>query len=165
MTTKTPPTKVDILKQMHEGRQDFYATIERIPPELMTEIALYDAWTPKDLIAHIGSWEQSLADRIVAWRRGEPITLFDAQMTDAMNGHFLIRYHDIPLSAVRGMEASAFAALEHQVIELRDDEIFEAGHLSGLSIPLDRLIAGDTYEHYAHHLSDLLVWMQKNGID
>ena len=160
-----PKTKVDILKQMHACRQEFYATIERIPQELMTEIALYDAWTPKDLIAHLGAWDQSLADRIAAWRRGETIPLFDEEMIQAMNAHFLMRYHDLPLHEVRAMEASAFAALEHQVIEASETEIFEPGHFAELPVALEELIAGDTYKHYPDHLSDLLVWMQKHGID
>jgi hypothetical protein len=160
-----PTTKVDVLKRMHACRQEFYAAIDRIPVEWMTELALYDAWTPKDLIAHLASWDQSLADRIAAWRRGETIPLFDEEMIETMNANFLPRYHDMPLHEVRALEASAFAALEHQVIESSDTEIFEIGHFPGLPIALEELIAGDTYEHYPGHLSDLMVWMQKKGLD
>jgi hypothetical protein len=160
-----PTTKVDVLKQMHACRQDFYAAIDRIPVEWMTEIALYDNWTPKDLIAHLGSWDHSLAERIAAWRRGETVPLFDEDMIEAMNDHFLSRYRDMPLHEVRAMEASAFAALEHQVIESSEAEIFEPGHFPGLYIPLEQMIAGDTYEHYPDHLNDLLLWMQHNGLD
>ena len=163
MQTTTP--KVELLKRMHAGRQELYATLDRIPEELMDEIALYDNWTIKDFIAHIGWWEQTTADRIAAWRRGEEVPPITQDMIEAMNAHFLTRYHDMPLYEVRAMEASAFAALEHQVIEATDAEIFDPHRFPGRQSALLDLIAGDSYEHYAEHLPDVLVWMQKHGID
>lgn len=160
-----PTTKVEVLERMHASRQEFYTTIARIPEELMTEIAVYDAWTVKDVIAHLASWDQSLADRIAAYKRGEEIPFMTEEMIEIMNTNTLMRYRDMPLSEVRALEASAFAALEHQVIEASDEEIFEVGHFPGLPVALEELIGGDTYEHYPDHLSDVLVWMQKNGID
>lgn len=162
---RKPTTKVEVLEQMHASRQHFYATLARIPDELMTEIALYNAWTVKDVIAHLASWDQSLADRIVAYKRGEAVPFMTEDMIETMNATTLTRYRDMPLLEVRAFEASAFAALEHQVIEASEDEIFEPGHFSGLPVALEELIGGDTYEHYPDHLSDVLVWMQKNGMD
>ena len=161
---KTPTTKVDLLKQMHASRQEFYATVDDIPEEMMAKTALYNAWTIKDLIAHLAGWEQSLADRIAAYRRGEEVPFITEEMVDVMNAQFIRRYQDMELYEVRALEASAFAALEYQVIEAADAEIFEPGHFPGLEIPLLDLIAGDTYEHYAGHIADMRDWLRQNGI-
>jgi hypothetical protein len=157
-----PMTKAELLTRMRAGRQEFYDVINSIPDEHMTEIALYDAWTPKDLIAHIGSWQQNSADRVAMWRRSERPPQINV---DAINAQTLARYRDTPLQEVRATEAESFAALEQQVMEASDAELFNPHHFPGRKSSLLSLIAADSYDHYPEHLGDLKQWMQKIGLD
>src|SRR5687768_16500160 len=118
-------TKDKLLARMRAGHQEFYDVLARIPEERMDEIALYDAWTIKDFIAHIASWQQNSADRVAMLRRGERPPQINV---DAVNAQVLARYRDTPLDEVRAMEESSFAALEQQVFEASEAELFEPTH-------------------------------------
>ena len=99
-----PTTKAELITRMRQSHQEFYNVLARIPDERMDEIALYNAWTIKDFIAHIGAWEQSAADRIATWRRGEqPLNIPDI---NAVNARLLERYRPKTLSDIRAMEAA-----------------------------------------------------------
>lgn len=156
-----PTTKADLLTRMREGHQEFQAVMARIPDDRMHEIALYDNWTMKDFIAHIASWEQNTADRIAALKRGEKVSSVDV---DAMNAQFLVKYRDMPLQEVRDMEAAAFAAMEQQVLNATEEELFDASHFPGRKTGLVTLIAGDSYGHYPEHLPDVKMWMKNNNL-
>jgi hypothetical protein len=157
-----PKTKADLLIRMRAGHQKFYDVLARIPDERMHEIALYDNWSIKDFIAHIASWQQNTADRIAMLKRGERPPQINV---DAINAQVLERYRDTPLDEVRAMEASSFAALEQQVKEASDAELFEPTHFPGRKSSLVSLIAGDSYDHYPEHLGDARAWMKKIGLE
>jgi hypothetical protein len=63
------------------------------------------------------------------------------------------------------MEVAAFVAIEKQVNEATEAELFDAKAFPGRTTPLHTLIAGDTYEHYPEHLDDVRHWMRSNGWD
>ena len=158
-----PTTKAELLTRMRQGHQAFYDVLARIPDERMEEIALYDNWSIKDFIAHIGWWAQTAAEHIAMYRRGEHPAPID---TDTQNAEILDKYRITSLENVRAMEAAGAAALETQVEDAAEDEVFDANHFPAANgHALLGLIVGDSYEHYAEHLPDVLVWMQKNGLD
>lgn len=154
-------SKEKLLARMRAGHQEFYDVLARIPEERMNEIALYDAWTIKDFIAHIASWQQNAADRTATLRRGERPAQINV---DTINAQVLARYRDTPLDEVRAMEAASFAALEQQVTEASEEELFDPNHFPGRKSSLLSLIAGDSYDHYPEHLPDVRAWMQKAGL-
>jgi hypothetical protein len=160
-----PTTKAEVLSLMRKSHQEFYNVLSRIPDERMDEIALYDNWTIKDLIAHIGAWQQSLAGRIAALRSNQPPEKVGEHDIDKTNAIFLERYRKTPLAEVRAMEAASFEALEQQVREASEAEIFEPHHFPSYQYALLAPIAGDTYEHYPDHLKDVRAWMRQNGLD
>ena len=158
-----PTTKAELLTRMRQGHQGFYNLLARIPDERMDEIALYDNWTIKDFIAHIGWWEQNAAERVAMYRRGERPLPID---TDTQNTEILDRYRGTSLGDVRAMEAAGAAALETQVREATEDEVFDVNLFPATNgHALIELIAGDSYEHYAEHRDDVRAWMRQNGLD
>jgi hypothetical protein len=164
MIETTPTTRADLLTHMREARQSFLALLASIPEERMYEIALYDNWTIKDFLAHIGWWEQSTADRIASLRRGEFAT--PPIGTTEINADVLAKYRETPLNEVRVMESMGFTALETQIEELSEDEIFTAGRFEATErAPLLDWIADNTYAHYEEHVGDVTLWMQKNGLE
>jgi hypothetical protein len=160
-----PTTKADLLARMRTGHQEFYDVLARIPEERMDEIALYDTWSIKDFIAHIGWWQNSAAERISAARRGETPQSFDEFET--INHEIFERYRYTPLAEVRAMEAESFEAVEKIVQSITDDgELFDAARYPTTNgRQLASYAAGNTFGHYADHLPDVLVWMQKNGLN
>jgi hypothetical protein len=149
-----PTTKDELLARMHTDRQELLDLLSRIPDAHMDEIALYDAWSIKDFIAHIGWWAQTGAERIAMSRRGEIPPPIDDY--DAVNADVLERFRDISLSEARDIEKRGFAAIQTQTQELSEDEIFHT-HMGW--------IRGPTYAHYEEHIDDVKAWMQQNGFD
>jgi hypothetical protein len=160
-----PTTKGDLLDGMYAGHQELYAVLARIPEERMNEIALYNNWSIKDFIAHIGWWQNSAAERMAAARRGEtPQTFHDEDM---VNHEILTRYRSTPLDEVLAMEAEGFAALEQLVQSINDEgELFDGGRYPATDgRPLANDAAGNTFGHYAMHLDDVRAWMRGNELD
>lgn len=160
-----PTTKDDLLARMRAGHQQFYAALARIPDERMDEIALYDNWSIKDFIAHIGWWQNSASECIAAARRGDAVRAFEDE--DEVNHEIFIRYRHTPLDEVRAMEAQSYAALERLVQSISDEgELFDGGRYPATNgRQLASYAAGNTFGHYAMHLDDAQAWMRLNGLD
>src|SRR5689334_21654736 len=136
-----PTTKAELLSEIGKSHQAFLDLLKHIPEERMTEIALYDAWTIKDLIAHIGWWEQSAANRVAAYRSGTRPWL-DATV-DQINERILKQRRDHPLEQVRQFEMESFANLRAEVEKASDAELFDPDHFKGRDgEPLYELVAG-----------------------
>lgn len=159
-----PTTKTELLALMRDAHQEVYDTLARIPESRMDEIALYGTWTVKDLIAHLGWWMNSAAERIAIVQRGETPQRFPD--FDEINAEVLERYRHTPLNEVRSMEEAGFAALETLVDSAESDAVlFDPKYYpqrNGHAIV--GTIDGNTYGHFAEHLPDLQAWMQQNDI-
>jgi hypothetical protein len=157
----TPTTKTELLKRMATSHQDYVETLSRIPREHFDEVILYEVWTIKDLIAHIGWWIETGAERVAAVRRGEPLEQF--AYYDPINDDILERFKEAPLTDVQAMEARGWQAMMRQVEQASDAELFDADRFESLQgRPLLSLIAEETYDHYDAHLNDLKVAQRVN---
>jgi hypothetical protein len=68
----------DAIRILTEQRAETLALLERLPPRARTRPGLGGgAWSPKDLLGHLESWEQHALDALAAWDRNEraPIDL------------------------------------------------------------------------------------------
>jgi hypothetical protein len=151
---ETPTTKAALLKRMADSRQDYLKTLSSIPRERFDEVILYDTWTLKDLIAHIGWWIETGAERVAAVRRGEPLQQF--AYYDPINDEILDRFRHSLLADVQAMEARGWRAMEQQIQETSEAELFDARRFPTLQgRALISLVSEETYEHYETHLNDL----------
>lgn len=150
----TPTTKAALLKRMAASHQAYLELLTSIPRERFDEVIIYDMWTIKDLIAHIGWWIETGAQRVAAVRRGEALQQF--AYYDPVNDEIFERFKDAPLAQVQAMEARGWQAMEQQVREISEDELFDAERFPTLQgRPLISLVKEETYEHYESHLHDL----------
>jgi hypothetical protein len=160
---ETPTTKAALLKRMAASHQDYLDTLARIPREQYDEVILYDSWTIKDLIAHIGWWIETGAERVAAVRRGEPLQQFANY--DPINEDILQRFKNAPLSEVQAMEARGWQAMEEQVQAASEDELFDTNRFPTLQgQALISLLIEETYDHYEGHLKDLKETMKQNNV-
>jgi hypothetical protein len=159
-----PTNKHQLLARMHESHQTFEAMLDRIPEERMDEIALYDNWSIKDFIAHIGWWEHTAAERMAAIVRGEHPDL--PHGSAPLNAEIQERYRETPLYEVRAMESRSFHALLLQVEQTSEKDIFDLDRFEAArDYPLLQWIADSSYDHYAEHLPNVRAWMRLNGLD
>jgi len=60
------------------GRTQIDALIHQIPKQALTTPGLGGgAWSPKDLVGHLASWEEHALDAVAAWERGERAPIDD----------------------------------------------------------------------------------------
>jgi hypothetical protein len=89
---------------------------------------------------------------------GRPISLLDLP-TDAFNARALAQDRDLTLAQVREEAEASFAGVRYMLEQLDesllDMEMRGPWHESQDRLPLHKIIAIDTWEHYYIHLAEL----------
>ena len=101
---------VDLLRASRKAERDLFATLPddvRDPPETI------GAWSPKDVLAHLGAWRAVEARRIAAARSGSP----NPQEDPALGA---------PVDESNAQIHEDFAGSSWDEVELRADESVEA---------------------------------------
>lgn len=76
------PTRREAMRVLEEGRARIDELLDRLPKTAMTTPGLGGgAWSPKDLIGHLASWEEYALDALAAWERDERAPIDDLQFT------------------------------------------------------------------------------------
>jgi uncharacterized protein (TIGR03083 family) len=156
--------KGDIIQAIETGRQQLEALWAGATEAQMTTLPGPQAdWSVKDLIAHLTYWEQTMLGNVGRLLRGEDLPGGETpprEDIDTVNARVLNENRERPLADV----LAAFRQSREQVIErvrgLPEDDLerrFAWLHHE----PLHTYIAGDTFEHYQDHLSDLRHWHER----
>ena len=148
----------ELLTNMHEGHERLEAALARMDATRMVQPVLYGLWSVKDLLAHIGFWEQYIADAYRTLQRGDvPAPTPDETSLHEINARVFAEQRGRPLADVRREEGEAYRALLALVETASGDDLFDPRRFtwSGRR-PFAELIQNNTYEHYDEHLEDLL---------
>jgi hypothetical protein len=146
VSTTTPViSKSDLLAKIEHGYRSSRAVLEALPAERFAE-KLPSGWTLKDVLAHLGAWEEICLDRIARLRAGEWRRYSDAD-TDAKNAEIVAttRGNDVP-ELLRRWEVAHTKVLD-LVRGLTPDELADER--------FQMAIAADTLDHYPDHFADL----------
>ena len=142
-----------LLQTIEAGRDRLDAVLAALPDEAMAE-RIDDAWTRKDVLAHLEAWERRVVDLLEGLRAGrEPD---DRVETDELNARFHAADRDRPLADVRASERTAYLRVRAAIEGASDEELFEGGHFAWTEgDPLADWFRGNTDEHYDEHLEQL----------
>jgi hypothetical protein len=142
-----------LLQTIEAGRDRLDAVLAALPDEAMAE-RIDDAWTRKDVVAHLEAWERRVVDLLEGLRAGrEPD---DRVETDELNARFHAADRDRPLAGVRASERTAYLRVRAAIEGASDEELFEGGHFAWTEgDPLADWFRGNTDEHYDEHLEQL----------
>lgn len=154
-------SKSEILAALDDSRESFLETIESLSEEDLTEPALANDWSVKDILFHLSRWEGELVKLLWQARQGlKPSSIhFSSPDVDAMNARWAAE------SRLRPLEQALedFHAVRNQT--LRRVEAFSDHDLSDPNRfpwlggrPLSEWIAGDSYEHEAEHAAQIQAW-------
>ncbi len=169
-------TRDRLLLKLRGERNYFESVLERVPYRRRNEAGAAGEWSLRELLLHLWSYEQFLADRLQETANGEEYTPSQAPAEleqfllkngypdfgsplmddDQPNAWVLDHYQDLELVEVVPLEAQAF----EQIVNL-----VEAAPLAELEARgLDEWLAADTWEHYNEHLVDLQTWLAEQGL-
>jgi len=135
------------------GRARLEATLAAFSDEAMLE-RIDDAWTRKDVLAHLEAWERRVVTLLEVLRAGaEPD---DDGGTDQLNERFYRAGRDRALDDVRAGEREAYAAVLAAIDGASDEELFDGHHFAWTDgDPLADWFRGNTDEHFDEHREQL----------
>jgi hypothetical protein len=154
----------ELLADIRAGRERFDAALARVAPGRMLEPAFHAGWSVKDMLAHVGWWEQRCVDVYHTLLRNEtPDPAWETQPDDEVN---IMVYRDNlsrSLAEVRRNERNAYLALVSIVETAPEADLFDPQRFAWLEgRTLAEWIAGSSAEHYDEHLPTLLAWLDRS---
>ena len=149
MTTETDALTVrEALSRMDAGWAEFSGMMKSMPNEQLEERLGDDAWTRKQMLAHISTWHDMTVDRLGRFMdSGEPSDLDEHE--DAINARAARAATGRTTGEiVQGVEDS-YRRLHRQVSRLTDAQLVDHDGFA------TAIIAGNSYGHYRLHLADI----------
>jgi hypothetical protein len=146
---RPPLTMREMLARVDAAWGAFRALAIRFPAEHMDDHLFEDGWTRKQMLAHIAAWHDLTADRLVKLAlTGKPAPL--ERDVDGVNA--LAARVAIGKTAGEVLEdvESTFNRLRRQMLRLNDAQLRMGQGWAAM------IIAGNTYEHYAEHIAELV---------
>jgi hypothetical protein len=146
--------KTALLADIRSGRAQFESMLAQLSDDQLLAPDLHGGWSIKDLIVHIGFWEQHAATLFSTLLRGvEPP---DESLTlDELNAWVYAQNQHKPLTEVRLAEQAAYAQLLALVENAVDDDLFNPRRFAATEgKPFAEWIENNTYGHYAEHQAD-----------
>jgi len=143
----------------------------------MTMKGVSGKWSIKDILAHILSYEQYMADRMdeilhheayVPCKTQNALDAFADEFgypdfgsplldDDAPNAWVVEKYKNVSLNDVVAQELQAFASIM-SALESMTEETINKHNLS-------ERIANNTYKHYREHIKDIRAWLKINAVN
>jgi len=145
-----PDTVRATLQRVDQAWLGFRAAAMRFPAERMDERLSEGGWTRKQMLAHIATWHDLTADRLIKLiNTGSPVEL--GRETDAVNaGAARQAIGKTAGEVLKDMEAT-FNRLRRQMERLSDSQLRIGDWWAA------QIIAANTYEHYDEHRADIYV--------
>jgi uncharacterized protein (TIGR03083 family) len=166
--------KTTLLMTIEAEYAQLEAVLAQLAPEQMTAPGVEDAWSVKDVLAHLRFWQQRMHTILEAALRGErpprPATSLEAGLADGPDWMDQLNARAVAAQQERpGPELLADLRRSHQATialidsipedDLRDPTRIETA-LNGYS-SLQQLIEGDTSEHYQEHSASIQAWLER----
>ena len=136
-----------ILQEIQSAWVELRNALRNLTEHEIVETGSWGAYSFKDMMAHIATWERLLMQRIQALEEGrEPPTIDDI---DAFNEEDIQRNQSLSLREVW----DRFLETHEKLVEL----------LERTPVLTRELVAADTYEHYREHLQDVLEYEKRRS--
>lgn len=158
------PARTDAIRLAREDRERTNALLASIDPSAFEAPGLGGgAWSPKDLVGHLETWEENALDALDASDRGEraPVAAqLQALGTDEFNRRAVERKASTPSDVVRTSAAATHARLIERFTALSDERWSSApvaGDDGTVGAQLGRILGGELgpFRHDPDHWNDL----------
>lgn len=157
--------KNELLARIHSDRERLEAALASVDETRMNDTVLYGAWSVKDMLAHIGWWEQRATHIIDAVIHGQPPQgSVDSENIDQVNAKVYQENRSRSLSDVRQSEQAAYQTLLQLVEAMSEADLFDPQCFTWTKgQPLANWVIWNTYEHYAEHMVELQDWLKRQS--
>jgi Protein of unknown function (DUF1706) len=174
MMPETTPTKEDLLAAIAAERRYWEALVAVVERAGLMDRpgANNEAWTFKDMAAHINSWRGYSVARLEAASRGggPPAHPWPAGMeeetragVDEINAWFAARDKDRSAVSILAESTAQFAAMDAAVKATPDDDLLTPGRFNWLGdLPVGPAVLGYSFTHlHTDHDPDIRAWLRR----
>lgn len=152
--------KSELLTNINNGRASLETCLSRIPEEKMDLVILHGEWSIKDMIGHLGFWEENIFTLFGILKSGnvpEPM-----ENLDLINQRSINDLRKKTLSEIIVYEKAAFQNLRAIAENADDEELFSANYFSWTEgRPFAEIILDDTTGHYEEHIPEIMAWEKR----
>ncbi len=152
--------KTTLLHNIRTKHDEFETLLAPLNEEQMTTTGVSEAWSIKDLLAHLTAWHRVLLDRLHAAINGTEPTSYPEEGLDSINARFYEQNKDRPLAEVKAEFEDTYQQILAAVEQLNNDDLNNPHRFSWWEgEPYWPNIAGNTYEHIDEHIEPIQKWI------
>jgi hypothetical protein len=152
--------KQELQARIITSRDQLEAALNRISDERKSLVILHGDWSIKDLIGHLGFWENeivTLFNMLIAGKTPEPFTDIDV-----LNAQSIAEFRTQSLAKVQAFEKKAYQDILSLIGKASDQELFDADHFVWCEGRcFEEFISDNTWGHYDEHLPELIAWLKR----
>lgn len=148
----------ELLNNIREGREELQSALDQFDKRHMADTVLANGWSVKDVIAHIGFWENRMVNLYSILSSGDvPQETIDSLGLDDLNARVYEDNQLVPLGIVQINELEAYEKLLDIAETAPADDLFDPQRFAWTEgEPFYKWIEGNTYGHYADHIPELI---------
>ena len=158
--------KPKLLEQIKVERSRLEETLAKISEAQMLVPGVIEAWTVKDLLAHITVWEQRMMQWLAETVRGEEPQMLPPGMTwddlDEWNEQTYQKYRLHPLDEVLTDFTLSYPQALKAVQDIAEEDLIDPNRFTWREgQPLWEMVAANTFWHYKEHDESLNNWLKE----
>lgn len=158
--TAQPLTKADLDRLAVASWEKLKAEVERFSDTELEQPGVVPDWSLKDLLGHIGYWEEFMAGNlraIAAGREDDVVSPADEAAVNQWNEREWRLRRDRPLAAIKEEWFAGYESARQALAAVPEARLHEK---IGERTPAERF-AGDTFGHFEEHLRQIRAWRQQ----
>jgi hypothetical protein len=152
--------KHELREKIISSRKELDSALARINERQMQLIILHGEWSVKDLLGHIGFWENRAANLYGILKAGEipePV-----QELDTINAEAISEMQKYSLEEAHSYEMSAYQKIMAVLDNATGDELFNPDHFAWTGgQPFEEIISNNTWGHYDEHMPEITAWLKR----
>jgi len=152
--------KYELKEKIHFNRTRLDDAISKISEDRRIMPILHGEWSVKDLIGHLGFWEERAVSLFSILKSGKEVE--PDENTDEVNKEAIKNLSKKTYIELQKFEETAFNQVISLIENASEQELFDAGYFpvtGGSSFA--EILSGDTWEHFDEHYSELLAWLKR----
>lgn len=156
--------KDKLISTLEKSRTEFLERIQILSNDEMRKPGVIGNWSVKDILVHLTRWEAEIIKLIWQLRKGiQPTTThFDQSSVDEIND----RWYQESCSRSLEVVMNDFLGVRRQTIRrVKDLSQEELADLLLNEKPLWDWIADDSFEHETEHMTQIISWQVKEGLE
>ncbi len=145
----------EMLAKVGSSWEALQEALGRVPPQRQEEAGVVEAWSVKDLIGHVTSWERQAIGTIRAFQ--------ESGDADALRWADVDEFNAVTSESNR---SRSLGDLQSDMETVHDELLAFIRELPGEvaeESQVQRRVRVDGYEHYAEHTEHILDWLGKTS--